>query len=622
VAYHVPVSSIPLLFDPPFILVMFWLACAIGCRALKILKAPLSDTPALEKGVLSVAIGLGLLQYVGYALGMAGLLSPKSVWISLIALLTLFGYDMFRVAVGFCRGLLRRLKSPTPGWIQAGFFALLFPLLIAFIIALCPPTDADGIGYHLTAPKRWLQEGRITYLPTFTYTNSPMGFQMLYLLGLAVWSDTAAKLFHFGAGLLCFLTIIALGRRLQDESVGFLAASLFMLGIAGTLGTLEQFTTSYVDLGITLQVCAAFLSWLIWCRTHSRSWMICCALCAGFAASFKLTGSFVGLIFSVAAVSQLRHEKRSWGEAVGGGALFLALALLPVTPWLIRAWLQTGNPVYPLLSGIFPTRDWGQVAAQEFSDFFKYYNWGTGRLSALTLEERKLIRWIAMGLSAIITGLLIWRIKEREPRTIVGITGALVLITLWNTGLYLRFFTPIIAIFWVLTVYALLPYLKRYSFIPWAAVGGIALFSVLFVFGHRGQIAPSLSVITGKTSREEYVMSKIPVARMWFETRGKIPAGSRVLAAGIVPYFYCDSPCYYMTDSFFRTDSWDAFLEDLRRERITHLVLTPMYFPTVLPGVQLPNRILYVRLLAEKRGQLVIQVQDDRLYALSDLSAP
>lgn len=621
-AYQTPVSSIPLLQDPPFILLMLWLACAIGYRALRVLKAPLSDVSPLEKGVLSAALGLGLLQYVGYTLGMAGALSPKSVWISLIALLAVFGCDMFHVARGFGRAVRQFWHSPPPRWIRFGLLTLLVPLLIAFLLALCPPTDADGIGYHLTAPRRWLQEGRITYLPTFTYTSSPMGFQMLYLLGLAVWSDTAAKLFNYLAGLLSFLTLYALGRRLRDANVGFFSASLFLFGLGGILGTIEQFTNSYVDMGLTQQICAAYLAWLLWSRLGSRGWMLCCALCAGFAASFKLTGSFVGLVFSAAAVAQLRHEKRGWGSAIGRGVLFLLLALLPVAPWLIRAWLQTGNPVYPLLSGIFPTRDWSPTAAQQFSDFFKYYNWGTGRLASLTLEERKLLRWVALGLTAAITGLMLWRIKDRELRTMAGVTGALVMITIWNTGLYLRFFIPLIAVTWVLIVCALSPLLERRPVIPKAAVGVIALFALLFIVRQRGSIAPALSVVTGKTTREEYVISKIPAAKIWFDTRGEIPAGSRILAAGIVPYFYCDFPCYYMTESYFRTDSWEAFLEDLRREKITHLVLTPMYFPEVLPGVQLPNRMLFVRLLAEKHGRLITQVQGDRLYALSGLSAP
>jgi hypothetical protein len=622
VAYQVPVSSIPLLFDPPFILWMLWLACAMGYRALRVLKASLSDASALEKGVLSTSLGLGFLQYVGYSLGMAGALSPKTVWVSLIILVAVFGYDMIRVALGFVRAIQRLWNYPTPIWIRLGLLALLFPLLIAFILALCPPTDVDGIGYHLTAPKRWLQEGRITYLPTFTYTNSPMGFQMLYLLGLAIWSDTAAKLFNYVAGLLSFLSLYALGRRLKGEYVGFLAASLFLLGLGGILGMLGQFTNSYVDMGLTLQISAAFLSWLLWSRSRSRGWMVCCALCAGFAASFKLTGSFVGLIFATAAMAQHLHEKSNWGKAVGGGTSFLLVSLLPVTPWLIRAWLQTGNPVYPLLSGIFPTRDWSPAAAQQFSDFFKYNNWGTGRLSALTLEERKLIRWTALGIVAAVTGLMLWHIKDRELRTMACVTGTLVFITIWNTGLYLRFFTPLIAITWVLILYWLSPHLDRHHAIPKAAVGVIVLFAFLFVVRQRGAIAPSLSVVLGKSSREEYVVSKIPAARIWFDTRGVVPKGSRILAAGIVPYFYSDYPCYYMTESYFRTGSWEAFLEDLRREKITHLLLTPMYYPDVLPGVQLPNRILYVRLLAEKYGQLIIQVQGDKLYALSDLSTP
>ena len=59
-AYYVPVSSIPLLQDPPFVAALVLLGTAVGWRTLRLLRAPLSDITALERGVLSAAVGLGL----------------------------------------------------------------------------------------------------------------------------------------------------------------------------------------------------------------------------------------------------------------------------------------------------------------------------------------------------------------------------------------------------------------------------------------------------------------------------------------------------------------------------------------------------------------------------------
>ena len=62
--YHVPTSAVPLLRDPPFVVGLLLLGTAIGSRLLRSARLSLAEVSALERGLLSVALGVGLLQYL------------------------------------------------------------------------------------------------------------------------------------------------------------------------------------------------------------------------------------------------------------------------------------------------------------------------------------------------------------------------------------------------------------------------------------------------------------------------------------------------------------------------------------------------------------------------------
>src|SRR5262245_6255572 len=151
-AYHINVSAVPLLQDPPFVLALTLLGAAIGYRTLRALGAPLGAVTRLERGVLSAAVGLGLLQYLPYALGMAGMLRAQTLWIGLGILAVAFARDAFHVVRAIPAGLQSLRRNPPPRWVLAGMILLAVPLLMALAGALAPPTDQDGLYYHLTAP--------------------------------------------------------------------------------------------------------------------------------------------------------------------------------------------------------------------------------------------------------------------------------------------------------------------------------------------------------------------------------------------------------------------------------------------------------------------------------------
>lgn len=641
--YRVPVSTVPLLQDPPFVLGLVLLATALGYRLLRLLRAPLGEVTALERGVLAAALGLGLLQYLPFGLGMARVLKPAAVWIGLAVLAVLLAPDMARVARGAGRAVGSLRAAPPPRWVVAGTLILAVPLTAALLAALCPPTDIDGIYYHLTAPKRWLQAGALSYLPTLSHTNSPMGVNMLYTVAMAVWSDTAAKLIHYALGLLSLLAIFALGRRLRSVEVGFAAAALWMIGLArvDTLDASRLFSWAYVDLGITLQVVCAALAWTIACRVSGvghlstrapeqlnagQSWLICAALCAGFAASFKLTGAFTGAALALLLLAARRREGMPMGRAALHGAGFLALSLLPVAPWLLRSWVQTGSPVYLVLPRLFPTRDWSPEAAAAFDSYFKHYVWGTGSGGMKwSLATRKMLRIGAMLAVGGVGALAIWRWREWEARALIFLAAALFLTSFWSTGLYLRYLVPALPLVYVLALSRLERPLKSSRWAQGAVLLLLAVNTVLYLRSTTPPVRLAARVAAGRMSREAYLERRIPVMPLWNHVNQTLPPDARILLAAGRPSYYMEPYCF-ITEAYYqariRMDTWENFLSDLRRDGIGYAIVPEKMARSAPIGPDYAparNEAPFARRLVEEHGRRLYSTGRDSLYRLENL---
>ena len=476
--FHIPISRIPLLQDPPFALFLVLLGAALGRRALGLLRVPLHAASRLERGVLCAATGLKLAAIIAFGLGMAHVLTPLAVKISLFVLTILLLPDIHRLLRALLSLLLSALQQRRQTFSWPYIVGVPLLALIPFLQALCPCTDPDGLGYHLRAPKLWLQSGSLGYLPTMVHANSPMGVEMLYTLALAVWSDTAAKLIHFALGVLSLLAVYALGRRVHSATVGAWTAAAFALGVPGT-PVLALSTYAYIDLGLTLEVVCAALAWLWWQRTRSQGWLICAALCAGFAFSFKLTGVLFVLALAVvtAWVSRRKERTSDHGEHEGHGEeqkesngsvfssasilswrvvlLVLGIGLLPGLPWLARSWVLTGDPVYPFLARVFPTRDWSAAHGAVFDAFMRYYNWAGGR-TGWGLGHRKLLIMAVMGIYGV-GACLAWRSagikRDAQARALLLLTALPTLALFAGTGLYFRFLVPVLPLHLVLLLW-------------------------------------------------------------------------------------------------------------------------------------------------------------------------
>jgi 4-amino-4-deoxy-L-arabinose transferase-like glycosyltransferase len=221
-------------------------------------------------------------------------------------------------------------------------------LVLCVVLASAPPTSGDATAYHLSAPKEWMQAGRLFPIWWDWNTFQPFSTEMHLALGLALEGGRAAMTVSAVLGIFSVLAVYGLGRTLADETVGAVAALLwvaqgaFVWEITG--GFVELVLAGFVALG----------TWhLVELRRHGRrldaAWA---GLAGGLAAGTKFHGLVPLAAFAVLAALLVRGSLRN--RLVAGGICCAVAAV--ALPWYVRNWVVTGNPVYPFAAGTFGGR--------------------------------------------------------------------------------------------------------------------------------------------------------------------------------------------------------------------------------------------------------------------------
>ena len=213
------------------------------------------------------------------------------------------------------------------------FAALLLMAVVNFIGALGPELGFDALWYHLTLPKIWLSEHVIRFLPgsVFRYSVMPKLTETLYAASVALGSAIPAKLIHFTFGLLTLVPLYQISRRYLSRAL----SALVLLVFYSNLVVGWQSITAYVDLARTFFEILAFRFFLE--EKYTKS-----AVVLGLAVSTKMIALFSLPIF----ILLMLIRKVSFKKLL----TFVFVSLIFPAPWLIHAFIATGNPLYPVFS--------------------------------------------------------------------------------------------------------------------------------------------------------------------------------------------------------------------------------------------------------------------------------
>jgi 4-amino-4-deoxy-L-arabinose transferase-like glycosyltransferase len=236
---------------------------------------------------------------------------------------------------------------------------LLFTLITATIIlGSVPPVDRDGLTHHLYIPKLWLQHGGIYEIPKIPFSYYPMNLDLLYTIPLYFGNDIIPKYIHYFFALLTALLLYWHLKKRLGRNYGILGA-LFFLSVPIIV---KLSITVYVDLGVVFFTTAALMSLLHWAENNfSVRFLVLAGSCCGLAAGTKYNGLIAIAVFTllVPIIYQQNapKEKQSNSKALRSGLIFAFVTLATFSPWLMKNYMLTGNPIYPLHNSLFQKLD-------------------------------------------------------------------------------------------------------------------------------------------------------------------------------------------------------------------------------------------------------------------------
>lgn len=343
----------------------------LGRRALRFFL--LSDFSSLERAALALGLGWGMLSLVVLLVGLAHLLYFWAL-LGLLGMILLLGWrDVWRI---FCLltdpDWYRSLGKARPAGLLTWGLALLALIELAlcgsqaFTLPYDQPYGYDLYQYHWAVPRLYLLQHSISGFPGWAHADFPFNAEMLNTLALAVDAPAAALLIQMIFGLLAVLLLAGYLYR----NVGVLAA---WLGIALCLCS-PMFTgllsSGYEELALCYYAAASLVVLLAWLKqqaskpgTPASLGLLCLAgLFIGLGLGVKYTEGQVivgiaALLVGCAALHMLsagRQGERIWPllrHWLGGMLIYSAVALLALLPWLLKDWVQLGNPIYPFVWG-------------------------------------------------------------------------------------------------------------------------------------------------------------------------------------------------------------------------------------------------------------------------------
>ena len=329
----------------------------LGKRLLR--RLDLSFLSPSERLATTGLIGLSTLSLLIFIVGNIAL-KPASIAILFIIVAAFTRRDLFGWLVEFVTWLRNGL--PRDRWPRILAFAALAMVIMAFVLALLPPSKWDVLTYHLAGPQQYVEHGRFYAAPHNHFLGFPQLVDTLYAGQLALTGRlTGAGVIHWIIGIFMLMAAGGGATRRVGTAAGWLTVNILL---AGTSIWLEM-TFAYADLlPIAFSVIALALAeqWQVvrhrssdtdsdsqssipWCR--GLGYLLLLGVVIGFGMSTKYTTLWLGIGFGMLVVGLGFRD--GWRMMLFYGVLYTLAATVVLAPWLIRNVVWYHNPVYPLV---------------------------------------------------------------------------------------------------------------------------------------------------------------------------------------------------------------------------------------------------------------------------------
>jgi hypothetical protein len=499
----------------------------------------------LTTGLISTALGFGLLGYLNFAIGMFGLFQPVWLALTLIGASLVGGQSWATVWWPLLVSVPMRLRGfpPRSGAQRLTFGLILIGIVITFSQALTPPISYDVLMYHLYTPAQYLRLGAIEMLASPVQTNYPMTIQLVFAIGLAFGSPVFAKVITFGMSLGLAALTYDLGRRLVRGDFAIMAsAALFTTPVF-----LFWAQTAFVDTTWAFFEFGAVLCAFQFRNKNQRGWLILAALLSGLAIGIKYQAILGGFALGLWILWHSRTQ--GWRQFISDAATFGIFSLGIAAPWFLRNLIWTGNPIFPY---VFGGPGWSDFQLEHLAAVVSNSGVGFSFPDFLLIPVHLYLnnQWFSTltGLefpSFIFLLLFLYPLINKAPE-ISQLAGLLFLRYLaWTAAQHARYLIPLFPALSLISVYVLQDLVRRWRLRSWtsyAVISAAMLFALSFPVLYSLQ-RPAFGVITGRQSKSEYLDLSLNQYSSIDFILSELAAEDRVYFLWDGRGFYCDERC-------------------------------------------------------------------------------
>ena len=316
----------------PLPVVLLEVAACVGFGAVVLRLLNIGDAlPWGERAVTAFIIGMGILGWLMFFLGVAGLFTNGALLALLVlgaAGLVLLGRPVVAAGATF---------SPVEKILLG---VLIMALSLDVLEGLSPPADADSMAYHFAFPKLFLQEGRLLFIPRAIDGAIPLLLQMTYIPALGLGGEVAMTLWTMVSGWAVAWALYFLCRRYLERSWSLVLTLIWLTTpvvlYGGGSGQIEVRNAGFVIIAVMAVI------------RGRETGLLRYAVLAGLAAGLFVGAKYTGLLFATAcAATCLTYRRR-----LAALTLFCVAVGIIGCQWYWWNWVHTGDPVFPVLYGV------------------------------------------------------------------------------------------------------------------------------------------------------------------------------------------------------------------------------------------------------------------------------
>jgi hypothetical protein len=305
-----------------------------------------------ERLSFGFVLGLGILGWLLFFPGLADLFGSETFWVL--------------ISLGGGLGVANLVRERPPRFFQN--LSTIEKSLIAFLCltlaydlfeGLSPPADTDTLAYHFAVPRDFLRQEKLVFIARAIDGAIPFLTHLTYAAALAIGDELTLTLWTTVTGWIPAVLLYGLLRNTVDRVWALTAVNLFLTTPAvlygGGSGQMEMRCAMFVLVSFGL---------LLKSREHGGNLRLLAL--SGLAAGFFVGTKYFGLIFA-GAIGLVVLFHRQW---IRRATIFGAVVLLAGFQWYLWNFINTGDPVFPVLTNLFQYPD-SEIWTQEFGRYFK-----------------------------------------------------------------------------------------------------------------------------------------------------------------------------------------------------------------------------------------------------------